>query len=211
MEEEVLKIINYSLGRKRETFGHGFKSAYHTIKIGDKTIEGQRDIDKRFENIDYDFKGKNVIDFGCNIGGMLHKISDDINFGVGLDYNSKVINAANLISTANNINNVKFYTFNLDKEKLKIVDSLTLGKKIDVCFVLAIALWVKRWKEVVEYCYNISDTLIYESNGDDRFQLEQQSFLRTLYSDVKLLAEKSMDDNRKDAQSKKRMLFICQK
>jgi SAM-dependent methyltransferase len=211
MKEEVLKIINYSLGRKRETFGHGFESAYHTIKIGDKKIEGQRDIERRFENIDYDFKGKSVIDFGCNIGGMLHEISDDISFGIGLDYNSKVINAANLINAANEKNNINFYTFNLDKEKLKIVDGFTLGKKIDVCFVLAIALWVKRWKEVVKYCYNISDTLIYESNGDNRFQLEQQDFLKTLYSDVKLLAEKSMDDNRTDAQSKRRMLFICQK
>ena len=38
--QEVLNIIQESIGRKRKTFGHGFKSAYHTIKLGDEMFEG---------------------------------------------------------------------------------------------------------------------------------------------------------------------------
>jgi len=211
MEKSVLKVINYSLGKKRKTFGHGFESAYHTTKIGSKEFKGQRDIAKRFENIDYDFTGKVAIDFGCNMGGMLHHISDKLEYGVGLDYNSKVINAANMLNAANNIHNLNHYTFNFDNEDLNMLDNFVLGKKVDVCFVLAIALWVKKWKEVVKYCHKTSDTLIYESNGSEDFQSKQQEFLKTLYGSVNLLADKSLDDNRVDAQSKRRMLFICKR
>jgi SAM-dependent methyltransferase len=211
MEEQVLRVINYALGKKRATFGHGFKSAYHTTKIGGKEFRGQRDISKRFENIDYDFNDKVVVDFGCNMGGMLHHISDQIEYGVGIDYNSKVVNAANMISASNNVKNINFYTFNLDSEDVNEIDNFVLGKKVDVCFVLAIALWVKNWKKVVKYSHKVSDTLIYESNGKDEFQEKQREYLESLYSDVKLLAEKSLDDNRKDADAKRRMLFICRK
>ena len=211
MEEQVIKVINYALGKKRATFGHGFESAYHTVKIGGKEFRGQRDISKRFANIDYDFEGKVVVDFGCNIGGMLHHISDSIEYGVGIDYNSKVINAANMISASNNINNVNFYTFNLDKENVDLIDNFTLGKSVDVCFVLAIALWVKNWKKVISYCHQISETLIYESNGNDEFQERQRQYLESLYSDVRLLANQSLDDNRKNAGAKRRMLFVCSK
>lgn len=211
MEESVLKVVNYALGKKRQTFGHGFESAYHSTKIGSKEFKGQRDISKRYENIDYDFTGKVAIDFGCNMGGMLHYISDKLEYGVGLDYNSKVINAANMLSAANNIHNINYYTFNFDSEDVNMVDNFVLNKKVDVCFVLAIALWVKKWEKVVKYCYKTSPTLIYESNGSDHFQNRQKEFLKSLYDSVELLADKSLDDNRKDSQSKKRMLFICKR
>lgn len=211
MEDKILNAIQYSLGRKRQTFGHGFESAYHTVKINGKEFQGQRDITKRYDNIDYDFKDKVVVDFGCNIGGMLHHIADSIDYGVGIDYQPKVINAANMLSSANNHDNVDFYTFNLDNEPIDMLDNFVMGKQIDVCFVLAIALWVNKWKKVVRYCHRVSDTLIYESNGDDNFQKEQYEFLKKLYVDVELLAEHSLDDNRPDSKSKKRTLYICKK
>ena len=211
MEDNVINVIQYAVGKKRHTFGHGFEAAYHTTKIGGKEFEGQRDISKRYDNIDYDFNGKVVVDFGCNMGGMLHHIADKIEYGVGVDYHSKVINAANMINAANNVHNIDFYTFNLDSEDVNMLDNYILGKKVDLCFVLAIALWIKNWKSVINYCYKISETLIYESNGKDDFQSEQERYIRALYPSVELLAEESLDDNRPDAVAKKRMLFICRR
>jgi len=210
VEDNVLKIIRHSVGRKRATFGHGFDAAYHSITINGKRFKGQREVSKRIESIPYDFSGKVVLDLGCNIGGMLHELSG-IRHGIGLDYNSKCINAANLIKTVNGATHLDFYTFDLQKEPLNLIDNFLIGYNVDVCFVLAIALWVSNWKSVVAYCHKTSPCLVYESNGKDDFQREQEDFLRRLYRSVDLLADKSFDDNRKGKGTKLRKLFMCKK
>jgi len=207
--EEVLKLIQNSVGRKRKTFGHGFESAYHTIKLGDEIFEGQRDISKRLANVKYDFKDKVVLDVGCNIGGMLHSLSSDIKYGIGVDYNAKAIKAANAIKEYNDVNNLDFYTFDLQKENLQKLKGFRMADQVDICMVLAIALWVKNWEEVVRVCHVISPALLYESNGNDEFQNQQYEFLKSMYKDVKLIADKSEDDNRKGGKAKMRKTFIC--
>ena len=207
--EEVLKIIQGSVGRKRKTFGHGFESAYHTIKLKDEVFEGQRDISKRLANVKYDFKDKVVLDVGCNIGGMLHSLASDIKYGIGVDYNVKAIEAANAIKEYNDVHNLDFYTFNLQKENLQKLKSFRNGDKIDICMVLAIALWVKNWKQVVEVCHETSPVLLYESNGNKEFQNQQYEFIKSIYKDVELIAGKSEDDNRKCGKAKMRKTYIC--
>jgi len=209
--QAVLNILNYSIGAKRKTFGHSFEAAYHTVKLGDEIFKGQRDIPTRLAHINFDFKDKVVMDLGCNAGGMLHELSSSIKMGIGVDYSAKVINGANAIKAYNGLNNLSFYTFNLDKEPLKLLTNFAYGEKIDVCFVLAIALWIKKWKEIVQYCHTVSDTLIYESNGNEDYQQEQEAFLKTLFTNVKMLADRSDDDNRGNAGRLLRKLFICNK
>ena len=209
--EDVLKIIQNSVGRKWKTFGHGFEAAYHTIKLGDKVFQGQRDISKRLANVKYDFDNKVVFDIGCNIGGMLHSLSSNIKHGIGIDYNPKAINAANAIKEYNDVHNLDFYTFDLQKESLQTLKDFSNGREVDICMVLAIALWVKNWKEVVKVCHEMSQTLLYESNGNEEFQNQQYEFLKFLYKDIELIADKSNDDNRKGGKAKMRKTFICKR
>ncbi len=209
--KDILKIIQSSVGRKRKTFGHGFESAYHTIKLGDEIFEGQRDIFKRLSNINYDFKNKVVLDMGCNIGGMLHGLSSEIKHGIGLDYNVKAIEAANAIKEYNGVNNLDFYTFDLEREDMGCIKSMPMVDQVDISMVLAIALWVKNWEEVIGFCHEISPYLLYESNGGDDFQIYQYDFLRSMYNNIDMVSETSEDDNRIDQSSKTRKTFICKR
>ena len=54
--------------------GKGYETGYHSLKIGDITLKGQRNPEKRLSNVNYDFTNKRVLDLGCNRGGMLFEI-----------------------------------------------------------------------------------------------------------------------------------------
>ena len=206
--QKALNIIRYSVGRKRATFGHGFDSAYHSLNIDGELFKGQREISKRLSVIPFDFSNKVVLDMGCNIGGMLHELKG-IKYGIGLDYNSKCINAANFISQVNGRDNLSFYTFDFDKEDINFIENFcTLD--VDMCFILAMALWIKQWKELIKYAYGLSPNLLYETNGNEEFQQEQVELLKSLYSHVEQMTDCSNDDNRADhKRNKARKLFLC--
>ncbi len=82
--------------------------------------------------------------------------------------------------------------FDLDKQDLSIVKDFVLSEKIDICFFLSMAKWIKRWVEVVKFCSSICDTILFETNGSN--QEEQEQVVRKVYSNVILLYNKSMDD-----------------
>jgi SAM-dependent methyltransferase len=212
-EKGILEVIQYSVGRKRRSFGHGYEAAYHSIRLGDKEIKGQREISKRFDNLDFDFKDKTVLDLGCSTGGMLHYLAGQIKSGIGMDYNSKCINAANLISRFNGTAALSFYTFNLDKDPLNLIKDFVVTDHVDICFVLSIALWVKKWKEVVQECHKLSECLLYEAHGKEDFKKEQIDYLKTLYPNVILVAAQALDDYESVNSKGKlnRMTFLCKR
>ena len=76
------KIINLLKYSKTYPFNDR-ENGYHTIKIGDEVFKGQRDCVNRFNTIMHELKNKNVIDFGCCTGGMLHALFKDIIYGIG--------------------------------------------------------------------------------------------------------------------------------
>ena len=51
--------------------GKGYESGYHTLKIEDTKLNGQRNPEQRLLNVNYNFTDKKVLDLGCNKGGML--------------------------------------------------------------------------------------------------------------------------------------------
>jgi len=212
-EDDILKIIQYSLGRKRRSFGHGYEAAYHSINLRGKDFKGQRAASKRLDKVDFDFSNKTVLDLGCSTGGMLHHIADKIQRGIGVDYNYRCINAANLISKFNDTNNLSFYTFHLDKEPLDLLENFVTADKVDICFVLSIALWVKKWREVVQLCRGLSDNLLYEAHGGEEFQREQISYVKTLYSHVDIVSLQALDDEESSKSKGKlnRKTFLCKK
>jgi len=205
MFSKVLAVVKYTATRSESYCAKDFESAYHSLRIRDKYFRGQRECLERFKNLEYDFTDKCVLDLGCNTGGMLHALSDKIKFGVGIDFSTKCINAANLIKATNQVDNLGFYNFNLENESLRMIKNFLPSKKVNICFLLAVCMWIKNWKEVVVFCSEISKDLLFETNGSEHEQEEQLSFLRTKYSSINLLDDQSTDD----PLQKNRKLYLC--
>jgi len=201
--QDAVKAIQYARSGKvygAKSYDSGYQSMYG--------MKGQRDTDQRLMTLreHLDFKDKRVLDIGCNIGAMLHGISRDICLGVGIDKDPKCINAANLISKCARSDNLSFYTFDLDKEPLDLIDNLCMFRPtIDICFFLSMAMWVKNWEDVIHFCWGRYATLVYESNGKIKFQNAQEKYLRSIYKNVECVQRSSPDD----PGQKKRRLYIC--
>lgn len=207
--EEVNKIkqaLIYAKGKNAYS-GRKFEGGYQSHKIGEHILIGQRDLKQRLAKVPYDFVGKTVLDIGTNQGGMLLEIADKIAWGIGIDYDAKLINAANRIKSCAKAWNVDFYVFNLEKEPLMHIKNFLKTDGVDICFFLSMCCWVSNWKKVVEYAYSISDALLFETNGSDDLEREAIQFIQEKYHRVILVSESSDDDQIQ----KKRKLFLCYK
>lgn len=204
-ELRILNLLNYTKKSGATYSGELYNSGYHTLNLGGKILNGQRNPFKRFENIQYDFKGKTVLDVGCNQGGMLHACANQISNGVGIDYDSRMINSANKIKSYSKNDHLNFFVFNLENEKLDYIKDFISNDKVDICFLLSVCMWLNNWKEVIDFCKSISDTLLFESNGSDIQQLDQINYLKEIYKNVTLVNEISDDD----PLQKKRKLLLC--
>lgn len=199
--DKALNIIQYTKTNKNSYAGPKFESGYHSFVLDGKSYTGTRDNVSRIEAVKgFDFTDKVVLDIGCNMGGMLHAMSDTIKYGVGVDLSPKCINAANVVKDLNGKTNVNFYVFNLDTEDLDIIKSYVLEEKVDICMFLAVVMHVKKWKEVIEFCYATSDTLLFESNGKPHQQETQMEFVKSLYNKVTYLST-----------DKRRKMYLCEK
>jgi len=167
--------------------------------VAGEQFAGQRDCQKRLEPVLDKFKDKVVLDLGCNIGGMLHTLAPHIKYGVGFDNNAKYINVANMISRLNHTDHLDFFVFDLDKDLEYLKHFIYLP--IDICLMLSIAKWVKRWKELITLLK--PKTLLFETNGYT--QGEQIKFLETLYN-VEYITKRSTDDPLQH----NRILLLCQ-
>ena len=200
-EQNCNKIINLFKNTKTAfqdgifTNGVGFEAAYHTLYFGNKRIEGQRDNKIRYEIIKkhLDFSNKNVIDFGCNTGGLLREFSNDINYGIGFDYDSRCINAANCLNYYNN-KKLSFYTHDFDKHKLNLIKNYIPNEmKIDITVCCAMGSWVKKWDKLYRFIADLSDTMIFEANNKNEGK-PQLKLLESLFDNIEMISEKSLDD-----------------
>ena len=192
--DKILRVINYTKTSGTVYNAQMYESAYHSVQLKDKYFRGQRQPDERLKKVDYDFKGKVVVDLGCNIGGMLFAVQKEIKAGIGFDVDCKCINAANLIKRYNQADNLDFFVFDIDNEPFEMLDDLILPKHIDICFLLSVCMWLKRWKEVTGYCANKSRALLFETNGTKEQQEEQAHYLEQCFKKTILVDASSMDD-----------------
>lgn len=204
--QSMLKVLDYTKTNKKWFDDKELVAGYHTVSILGEKIKGQRDPEMRLAKVDYDFIGKRVLDVGCSNGGLLHALSDKVAFGVGVDFNAKCINAGNALKAINRRDNIHFYTFDLDKEDLSMLNHFVFGEPVDICFFFNISLWVKRWKEVFTLCSELTQSLLFEAHGNDAQQAEQLNFVKSIYADVKLLSEQSDDD----PTYAKRKMYLCE-
>ena len=202
---KIINLLNYAKKSEAAYNGELYDVGYHTLYLDGKTLRGQRDPKKRLANLDYDFNKKTVLDLGCNQGGMLHAVADHIAYGLGLDYDAKMINVGNRIANYNNSKHIQFYVFNLEKEPLDLIYDLSAVESFDIVFMLSISMWIDTWKEVLAFGAKIGNSLLFETNGTEQQQKEQNSELKRIFRHVTLLADRSEDD----PHNKLRQLYFC--
>ena len=199
--ENCKKIKNLCINTKKALYSHNFpngeqfEAAYHTLYFGNNVIRGQRDNKMRYDIMTkhFDFNGKNIIDFGCNTGGLLFQMGDSINFGIGLDYDPRCINCANALNHYNTCN-IKFYVCDFDRQNLDIIKNYIPHEiKIDAVCVLSMGSWVRNWDRLYRFASSLSDTMIFEANNEEE-GVPQLELLNTLYTNIVMISKQSTDD-----------------
>ena len=207
-KEKVLNILKYTKTSGQAYSGQHKNIGYHSIVLDNEYYKGQRDCIKRLSFIEneIDIENTTILDIGCCTGGMLYPVSKKIKKGIGLDFNYKNINACNRITDYQQINNLGFYVFDLEKEKLEDINNF-FDESIDIVFLFSVCMWINNWKELIKYIHKNSNILVIETNGNNNQQLEQYNYINSKYKTVKKLYDKSDDDETQ----KNRKLYICKK
>lgn len=203
---QIINLLNYAKARDKAYNGQSFPAGYQTLEICGRKMAGQRNPRERLSLVPLDFTGKTVLDIGCAQGGMLFEIAAKIRYGVGIDCDAHMINGANRIRSYNKANNLDFYVFDLEKEDLAIIGDLIPDEKVDVAFLLSVCLWIRNWKQVIGLMPELSENLLFESNGSREQQEAQVAYLKTRYRDVRLLSGHSEDD----VTQRNRRLYLCE-
>ncbi|MFK5951357.1 MAG: class I SAM-dependent methyltransferase [Methylococcales bacterium] len=202
--KKSLNLLNYTKGSGSSYNAKLYVSGYHSIELDGQQFHGQRNPGDRLKDIPLNFTDKVVLDIGCNQGGMLREISHTIKKGIGIDYDYRMINAANHIASHKKLTNLHYYVFDLENENLDVIDNY-LPEKVDIVFLLSICMWINNWEAVIEKISAITDDLLFESNGTPEQQSEQLTKLKKTFKNVELLRSSSPDDPKQ----KERKLYLC--
>lgn len=199
---QIKNLLNYTKTSGSIFNGQDFPAGYHSIEVAGLHLQGQRNLDERYSRIPIDFTGKTVLDIGCNQGGMLFYIAAKIVRGVGIDYDRRLINAASKVRSYTKSHHIDFYNFDLAQDNLEIIRDLIPGGKVDVAFLLAVAVYLPNWKQVIDIAKDVSSALLYEVNGREEQQIPQIEYLRSRFASMELLSEQSDDRHA-------RKLYLC--
>lgn len=202
---KVLNLLNYTKTSGSEYNAVAYEAGYHSISLGQRRFKGQRDPLARLSDVPFDFSGATVLDIGCNQGGMLFSVANRIKRGVGVDYDHRLINAANRVRAYNGISNLDFYHFDIEQEKLGLLRNFIVGDRVDIIFLLSVCMWIANWKEVVAKCAATAPHLLFETNGSHEQQRDQLGELERAYKTVDLIRDSSIDD----PGQKRRALYLC--
>tara|TARA_Y100000034_G_scaffold126778_1_gene178536 strand:- start:1134 stop:1739 length:606 start_codon:yes stop_codon:yes gene_type:complete len=163
-----MKKINKQIKKeliKNTHFGKAKNQPYQTI--GD--LKGSRDMKYRFKfmGIPESFKGKTVLDIGCNMGMVCMEAKKrGAKRAVGIDYDSKTIKTAKKFFKHNNYD-VELHKFNIN-DGLNSLQRLIGVEKFDYIFALAIWGTVKKpilWSVINYYC---TDTCWMEGHNKEK-------------------------------------------
>lgn len=201
---KVCNLLAYTKKSNSPYSAQQFPAGYHTINFDGHLIQGQRNPNERLALVPFDFSGKAVLDIGSNQGGMVLQLADKIRWGIGVDYDHRLVNVANWIAQARSKNNLRFYVFDLEKEPLELIADFLPEAKADICLLLSVCTWIRNWREVIDVAGSLSNAILFESTGTDQQQDEQLAYLQKRYGTVTALANASLDDPRQ----KRRKLFL---
>lgn len=204
--KRLLNLLTYTKTNSSSYNAEIYNSGYHTIEIDGKKFQGQRDPSQRLKDIPFTFDGATVLDLGSNQGGMLLTIANQIKSGVGVDFDYKMVNVSNRIRRQKNVQNVDFYVFDLEKENLQILRNFLTTERVDIVFLLSVCMWLANWQQVIDLAASLADNLLFESNGSDNEQADQENYLKSKYVQLITIRSSSPDD----PGQQKRKLFLCE-
>jgi hypothetical protein len=202
----IYTLLSYTKISNSEYSAIQYPAAYHSIEIEGEVIRGQRNPLERLSKVPFDFSGKSVLDIGSNQGGMVINIGDKLKWGIGIDGDSRLVNVANRIAWAKGEDNLRFFTFDLEKEPLNLIQDFLPEEEADICFLLSVCMWLTNWRSVMDAAQLLAPRMLFESNGTEVQQAEQEAYLRTKYRKISLVSARSDDDPRQ----KKRQLFLAE-
>ncbi|WP_155265114.1 methyltransferase domain-containing protein [Sphingomonas segetis] len=202
--KQVFNLLNYTKTSNTDYSAQKYPAGYHSIDLNDQRLSGQRDPRARLAQVPIDFAGKSVLDLGSNQGGMLLQLADRLKWGVGVDFDHRMVNAANRIKSAKGASPLNFYVFDLQKEDLQIIRDFLPEQRADVCFLLSVCMWLTNWRTVIEFAASIADSVLFESNGTPEQQRDQIEYLGNLLPNVTFLSGESSDDT---GQSNRKLLL----
>ncbi len=195
---KIKNLLNYTKTSGSAYSAKHYPAGYHTLRIQDKQLQGQRDPLDRFKKLQIDFAGLRVLDIGCNQGGMLFAVADEIKWGVGVDFDYRMVNCCNkLAGLTGRASKLQFYCFNIDKDPHGLLYDFLPGEEatVDVVFLLAVCMWVDRWQPIIDECAKLTNRLVFESNGEPDVQTAQIEYVKRKFSDVRMIDDGS-DGNR---------------
>jgi len=203
--KKLLNLLAYTKTNSSSYNAELYNSGYHTIEIDGKKFQGQRDPDQRLKDVPFNFDGATVLDLGSNQGGMLRAVAKKIKNGVGIDYDYKMVNVSNRICRQKGFANIDYYVFDLEKEDLQVLRIFLPTDKVDIVFLLSVCMWITNWQQVIDLALSLSDNLLFESNGSDNQQADQEAYLKSRYGNIITIRDSSPDDPRQQ----RRKLFLC--
>ncbi len=187
---KIKNLLNYTKTSGSSYSAKQFSAGYHTLRVHDKELKGQRDPLDRLKKLQINFSGLRVLDIGCNQGGILFAVASDIKWGVGVDVDSRLINCCTKLSQlTQNRDKLSFYTFNIDKDPHQLLLDFLPEQtaKVDVIFLLAVCMWVDKWRELIDLCAKITECLVFESNGLPDAQAAQIKHLRQRFGKIDIV------------------------
>jgi SAM-dependent methyltransferase len=203
----VMNLVNYAKRSQAQYAAAQHQGGYHTLDLDGRIIEGQRKPRERLAPLPFDLAGASVLDVGCNQGGMLLAAREKgIRWGVGIDYDYRMVNAATRIKAFKGLERINFYCLDVDREELGFIRDLLPEGRVDIVFLLSVCMWIERWRELITFCSTLAPRMLFEANGSEEQQVDQEAHLRTTYSRVEMLRDRSYDDPGQPNRS----LFYCQ-
>jgi 2-polyprenyl-3-methyl-5-hydroxy-6-metoxy-1,4-benzoquinol methylase len=153
----------------------------------------QRDSDLRlhaFKIQEQDLLGKNILDLGSNIGGMLFAAQQ---YGaaqcLGVEYDSDKVLIARKIAAYNGLGNVDFVQADIDE-----LDVSSVNGPFDIVFCLAIDAHVKKRDRLFNLLFKVTGKQLYfEGNNHKHLKIIQESLIKAGFNDVKFLGPSNDD------------------
>ena len=172
-----------------------FTDNYTTIRVkGIVVSKGARDPLTRMEHVPIDLTNKTVIDLGCNCGGTLYAVHEQIKHGYGYELNQEAVNNALTVKQDYKVDN-------LDFTQVDLQETMPDWPDYDVLFCFSIARWVKNWKDILEKLD--PKVMIFEAHGKPAHLDEQLKFLHSKFTNVQHLHTAR--------ETKVRSLYLCEK
>jgi SAM-dependent methyltransferase len=179
---------------------------YHSFNLDGINITGQRTPDERIKEFrkHVNFTNKNVVDIGCNVGGMLFHIPE-IKNGYGFDFDATCIDVAKNISIILGRKNLFFEQVDLDNQPHTELNKYF--DKVDVVFLLSVNKWIKSHLALYQFFIDKKCDIVLELNNNKRDQAILD-FFRKQKLNPTLIINGSPNDTTLDNKNARSTYFI---